>query len=98
MTIDRKTVDHVARLARLALTDEERERMREQLSSILGHINVIAEADTSGVSASAHILPMATIMSSDTSRPSTPAKALLGNAPAHEDNYFRVRAVLEEGE
>lgn len=98
MSIDRDTVDHVARLARLALTDEERDRLREQLSSILGHINVIAEADTSGVSASAHILPMTNVMAEDTSRPSTPTKSLLENAPAREDGYFRVRAVLEEGE
>jgi aspartyl-tRNA(Asn)/glutamyl-tRNA(Gln) amidotransferase subunit C len=98
MGIDRETVDHVARLARLALTDEERDRLRDQLSSILEHINVIGEADTSGVPASATILPMTNVMAHDTSRPSAPTKALLENAPAHEDGYFRVRAVLEEGE
>lgn len=98
MSIDRETVDHVARLARLALTDEERDRLREQLSSILGHINVIGEADTSGVPASANILPMINVMTQDAPRPSTPTKTLLDNAPAHEDGYFRVRAVLEEGE
>lgn len=98
MSIDRDTVDHVARLARLALSNEEREQIREQLSSILGHINVISEADTSGVSASAHILPMTNVMAEDVSRPSTPTKSLLENAPAREDGYFRVRAVLEEGE
>ena len=98
MSIDRETVDHVARLARLALTDDERDRLREQLSTILGHINVIGEADTSGVSASAHILPMTNVMTSDASRPSLPTKALLENAPAREDGYFRVRAAIEEGE
>lgn len=98
MSIDRDTVDHVARLARLALSDEERDRLREQLSTILGHINVISEADTSGVSASAHILPMSNVMSEDAARPSMPPKRLLENAPALEDDYFRVRAALEEGE
>lgn len=98
MSIDRDTVDHVAKLARLALADEERERIREQLSTILGHINVISEADTSGVSASAHILPMSNVMSADAARPSMPPKKLLENAPALEDDYFRVRAALEEGE
>jgi aspartyl-tRNA(Asn)/glutamyl-tRNA(Gln) amidotransferase subunit C len=98
MSIDRETVDHVARLARLALTHDERDRLREQLSSILGHINVIAEADTSEVPASANILPMTNVMTEDASRPSAPTQALLANAPAHEDGYFRVRAVLEEGE
>jgi aspartyl-tRNA(Asn)/glutamyl-tRNA(Gln) amidotransferase subunit C len=98
MSIDRETVDHVAKLARLALSDEERDRIREQLSTILGHINVIAEADTSGVSASAHILPMTNVMTGDTSRPSMAPKVLLQNAPGHEDQYFRVRAAIEEGE
>ncbi len=98
MSIDRKTVEHVARLARLALTHEERGRIQEQLSSILGHINVINEADTSGVSASANILPMTNVMTEDASRPPVPPQTLLENAPAREDGYFRVRAVLEEDE
>lgn len=96
MSIDRATVDHVARLARLALSEDERERLREQLSAILEHINVIGEADTSQVSASANILPMNTVMTEDAPRPSFPTRELLANAPAQEDGYFRVRAVLEE--
>lgn len=96
MSIDRETVDHVARLARLALSDDEREHLREQLSAILEHINVIGEADTSAVSASAHILPMTNVMATDASRPSTPPDELLANAPSREDGYYRVRAVMEE--
>jgi aspartyl-tRNA(Asn)/glutamyl-tRNA(Gln) amidotransferase subunit C len=96
MSIDRKTVDHVAMLARLALTEEERERAQEQLSAILEHINVITEADTSQVPATAHILPVENVMTADTSRPSFPPDELLANAPAREGEYFRVRAVLEE--
>ncbi len=96
MSIDRKTVDHVAMLARLALTDDERERTQEQLSAILEHINVIAEADTSQVPATAHILPVENVMTADQSRPSCSPDDLLANAPAREGEYFRVRAVLEE--
>lgn len=96
MSIDRETVDHVARLARLALSDEERDRLRDQLSAILEHINVIGEADTSQVAASAHILPMTNVMAQDTSRPSCEPQDLLANAPAREDGYFRVRAVLDD--
>lgn len=96
MSIDRKTVDHVARLARLALSDEERNHILEQLSAILEHINVISEADTSQVAASANILPMSNVMTADTSRPSFSPERLLANAPAREDGYFRVRAVLDE--
>ncbi len=96
MSINQETVDHVARLARLALNDEERDRLREQLSAILEHINVIGEADTSQVAASAHILPMTNVMAPDVSRPAYSPQQLLANAPAREDGYFRVRAVLEE--
>jgi len=96
MSIDRETVDHVARLARLALSEEERVRLREQLSAILEHINVIGEADTSQVAASAHILSMTNVMAPDAARPSYSPQQLLANAPAREDGYFRVRAVLDE--
>ncbi|HEX6796957.1 MAG TPA: Asp-tRNA(Asn)/Glu-tRNA(Gln) amidotransferase subunit GatC [Ktedonobacterales bacterium] len=95
MSIDLKTVDHVAMLARIALSDEERARMQEQLSAILEHINVIAEADTSQVPATATVLPLENVMRADQSRPSMPTETLVERAPAHEDAYIRVRAVLE---
>lgn len=95
MSIDKRTVDHVAALARIALSDAEREQLRDQLSAILEHINVINEADTSQVPATAHILPIDTIMRPDQSRPSMPAQTLVERAPAHEENYIRVRAVLD---
>lgn len=95
MSIDRKTVDHVALLARLALSEQEREKLRDQLSAILEHINVIGEADTSQVPASAHILPLANIMRPDIPRQFPDSQALVENAPAHEDSFIRVRAVLD---
>ncbi len=96
MSIDRETVDHVALLARLALNDEERERLAGQMSAILEHINLIGEADTSQVPATAHVSPLRNVMADDRSRPSYPPAELLANAPSREENYFRVRAVLEE--
>ena len=96
MSIDRETVDHVALLARLALSDEERDRLSGQMSSLLEHINLIGEADTSQVPATAHVSPLRNVMADDKSRPSYPSADMLANAPAREDNYFRVRAVLEE--
>ena len=95
MTIDGDTVDHVALLARLALTSEERERLREQLSAILEHINVINEADTSEVPATAHILPLENIMRSDRAVAWSSPRELIENAPSHEASYIRVRAVRE---
>jgi aspartyl-tRNA(Asn)/glutamyl-tRNA(Gln) amidotransferase subunit C len=95
MSIDGKTVDHVARLARLALTKEEQELMREQLSAILEHINVINEADTSQVPATAHILPLENVMRPDQVVQWPSSDELIENAPSHEASYIRVRAVLE---
>lgn len=96
MSIDAETVDHVAQLARLALSPEERDRLRDQLSAILEHINLIAEADTSQVPETAHVLALTNVMVPDRSRPSDPREALLENAPEREAGYFRVGAVLEE--
>src|SRR5690242_14649410 len=96
MSIDRKTVDHVAWLARLALTDAEREALRDQLSAILGHINVIAEADTGQVPATAHVLPLQNVMTADVPWKSITPQTLLANAPEQEGDYFRVGAILDE--
>lgn len=96
MSIDRATVDHVATLARLDLTKEERKQLQEQLSTILEHINAISEADTSQVPATAHILPLSDVMRADASQPWPDPEQLIGRAPAHDGPYIRVRAVLED--
>src|SRR5258708_15511397 len=98
MSVDDATVNHVAALARLALSDEERAMLRSQMSAILEHINVIAEADTSQVPATAHILPLENVMRADVPQPWTDTELLVENAPAHEDSYIRVRAVLDHEE
>ncbi len=95
MSIDHETVDHVALLARLALTEKEREQLKEQLSAILEHINVISEADTSQVPATAHILPLENVMRADKAVPWSDTAELVQNAPSHEDSYIRVRAVRD---
>jgi aspartyl-tRNA(Asn)/glutamyl-tRNA(Gln) amidotransferase subunit C len=96
MSIDRKTVDNTALLARLALSEEERQRLEEQLSSILEHIAVLQEADTSRVPPTAQVLPLSNVLAEDQPRPCESAETMLANAPAREDNYIRVRAVLDE--
>jgi len=95
MSVDEATVNHVAALARLALSDEERSRLQSQMSAILEHINVINEADTSQVPATAHILPVDNVMRGDNPRMWSDSEALVERAPAHEDSYIRVRAVLD---
>jgi|SRR5690242_4951671 aspartyl-tRNA(Asn)/glutamyl-tRNA(Gln) amidotransferase subunit C len=94
--IDRETVQNVARLARLGLSEEEIEIFQNQLSSILGHIQILQEADVSGISPTAHASRLTNIIREDIPQPSYPPEVLLANAPDQEDNCLKVNAVLEE--
>jgi aspartyl-tRNA(Asn)/glutamyl-tRNA(Gln) amidotransferase subunit C len=96
MAIDHDTVRNTAQLARLALSDDEMARLQDQLSSILGHIAVLQEADTSQVPATANVNPLQNVLSEDSSRPSETPDTMLENAPSREADYIRVRAVLDE--
>lgn len=93
--IDRKTVQNVARLARLGLSEEEIETFKGQLSVILEHIHILQEADVSGVSPTAHASRLTNIMRADVPQPSYPPEVLLANAPDQEDNCLKVNSVLE---
>ncbi|HKF36944.1 MAG TPA: Asp-tRNA(Asn)/Glu-tRNA(Gln) amidotransferase subunit GatC [Ktedonobacteraceae bacterium] len=94
--IDRETVKHVAKLARLGLTGEEVDVFTSQLSVILENIAKLQEVDVSGVSPTAHASRLNTIMRPDIPQPSYPPEVLLANAPEQEDNCLKVPAVLEE--
>ena len=89
-------VEHVARLARLALGGDEKERMRSQLDVILGYVERLRRVDTTGVEPTAHVLPLANIMRDDEVRPSYPVDAMLANAPDPHDGQVRVPRILEE--
>jgi aspartyl-tRNA(Asn)/glutamyl-tRNA(Gln) amidotransferase subunit C len=89
-------VEHVARLARLALGAEEKERMRSQLDAILGYVEQLRRIDTTGVPPTAHVLPLVNVMRDDEVRPSYPAEAMLANAPDADQEQFRVPRILEE--
>jgi aspartyl-tRNA(Asn)/glutamyl-tRNA(Gln) amidotransferase subunit C len=93
--IDRETVKHVAKLARLGLSEEDIDIFGSQLSVILQNIAILQEADVSGVSPTAHASRLTNIMRADTARPSYPPEVLLANAPDQEDNCLKVNAVLE---
>ncbi len=89
-------VEHVARLARLALSADEKDRMRSQLDAILGYVEQLRRVDTAGVEPTAHVLPLVNVMRDDEVRPSYPAGAMLANAPDAQDGQFRVPRILEE--
>jgi aspartyl-tRNA(Asn)/glutamyl-tRNA(Gln) amidotransferase subunit C len=94
MALSREDVEHVAALARLGLTDDEVERMRDQLSSILGHIAAIDRLDTAAIPPTAQVVALANVWRDDAERPSLPSAAVLANAPRQTDGFFEVHAVL----
>jgi aspartyl-tRNA(Asn)/glutamyl-tRNA(Gln) amidotransferase subunit C len=90
MAISRDEVAHVARLARLALTDEEVERFQQQLSAILEAVGKVSELDLEGVEPTAHPLDVANVYAADEPRPCLPIEDALANAPDREGDFFRV--------
>ena len=88
--IDREQVLHVARLARLRLTDDEVERMSRELSSILGHIEKIEELDLDGVEPTSHVVELENVLREDLPRPSLERERALAEAPDAAAGGFRV--------
>jgi len=92
MAISRDEVVHVARLARLALTEEELDRFAGQLDAILEAVGKVSELDLSGVEPTLHPLELSNVWAEDAPQPSLPVEDALANAPEVEDNAFRVPA------
>jgi aspartyl-tRNA(Asn)/glutamyl-tRNA(Gln) amidotransferase subunit C len=90
MAITRDEVLHVARLARLELSDDEVERFTEQLSAILEAVAKVSELDLSEVEPTAHPLDLVNIWAEDVSRPCLPRDEALANAPEREAGFFKV--------
>jgi aspartyl-tRNA(Asn)/glutamyl-tRNA(Gln) amidotransferase subunit C len=90
MAITNDEVLHVARLARLALTEEEVERLGAQLNAILEAVGKVAELDLEGVEPTAHPLALVNVWAEDEPRPSLPIEEALANAPDREAGFFRV--------
>ena len=94
MTLTKGDVEHVAALARLGLTEIEKEQLRDQLSSILEHIAALNEVDTASIPPTAQVIDQANVLRADRVRPSLPREPVLANAPRHSDGFFEVHAVL----
>lgn len=90
MAISRDQVLHVAELARLALTEDEVERLGEQLNAILDAVSKVSELDLSEVEPTSHPLDLVNVWREDDPRPSLPLDVALANAPEDEDGHFRV--------
>lgn len=94
--ISRSDVEHVARLSRLALSEAEIARMREQLAAILAHIDTLSALDTEHVEPTSHAVPMENVMREDEPRPSLPQDVMLANAPDRSTDFFRVPRIIED--
>lgn len=95
MSIQTKDVEHVAKLARLHLTDEEREMFTEQLNAILQYAEKLNELDTEHIAPTTHVLHLSNVMRDDVVEESLPLDKVFRNAPDEEDGQFKVPAVLE---
>ena len=94
--IERQDVEHVARLARLALTDAELEKMRDQLNGILAYIEKLNALETEGVEPTSHAVPLVNVMRDDEPGPCLPRDEALANAPERAGEFFRVPRIIED--
>ena len=96
MGIDRAAVDHIARLARLDLSEAERQRMQTELAQILGHAERIQALDLDDVEPTSHSIPLSNVMRPDEVRPSLSQADALQNAPETEDGRIKVPRIIED--
>jgi aspartyl-tRNA(Asn)/glutamyl-tRNA(Gln) amidotransferase subunit C len=96
VTIGVDDVEHVARLARLALTEAEKTQMAAQLAAILDYIAKLSELPTEGVEPTAHAVPLRNVMRDDEVRPCLDREAMMANAPDRAGEFFRVPRILED--
>jgi aspartyl-tRNA(Asn)/glutamyl-tRNA(Gln) amidotransferase subunit C len=94
--LSRSQVEHTAQLAQLALTDKEIELFSEQLSCILEYAERLQELDTEAIPPNVTVLPVENVMRQDKAHSSLPLADVLANAPAVEEQHFRVPVVLED--
>ncbi|WP_341279275.1 Asp-tRNA(Asn)/Glu-tRNA(Gln) amidotransferase subunit GatC [Paenibacillus sp. FSL H8-0537] len=95
MSITIKDVEHVANLARLELSDEEKDKFTEQLNAILKYAEKLNSLDTENVEPTSHVLPITNVTREDITQESLPIEKVLLNAPDEEDGQIKVPAVLE---
>ncbi|MEW6033439.1 MAG: Asp-tRNA(Asn)/Glu-tRNA(Gln) amidotransferase subunit GatC [Chloroflexota bacterium] len=95
MKLSPEEVNHIATLARLGLSAEEKERLREQLSNILENMEALKEVDTTDVPPTAQSIALQNVFRDDGVLPSYPADEVLANAPQQENGSFKIQPVLE---
>jgi aspartyl-tRNA(Asn)/glutamyl-tRNA(Gln) amidotransferase subunit C len=95
MKIGVKDVEYVARLARLTLSDEEKNEFALQLNDILTYMDKLNELDTRDVEATSHVIPVKNVLRPDEARQSLSPETSLGNAPEREKGFYKVPRIIE---
>ncbi len=95
MKIGVKDVEYVARLARLRLSDEEKDEFAVQLNDILTYMDKLNELDTKDVEPTSHVIPVKNVLRADDVGESLPGEPSLGNAPEREKGFYKVPRIIE---
>jgi len=95
MKITVELVEHVANLARLEVSESEKELFARQLDAILTYVEKLNELDTTGVEPTSHVLPIKNVLRADEVKPSLPPDDALRNAPERSGDFYRVPKIIE---
>ena len=95
MKISKQEVEHVAKLARLELSEQEKEQLTDQLSNILTYVETLNSIDTKGVEPTSHVLDIKNVMRDDVAKPSLTQEQALANAPDKAAGHFKVPKIIE---
>ena len=95
MKVTRETIQHVADLARLNLTETEKERLTSDMEKIISYVDKLNELDTSGIKPMEHVIPIRNVLREDKAEKSYDREKILANAPLSEDGCFKVPKVVE---
>ena len=95
MKINKETIEHIAVLARLTLSEEEKDLFGLQLSGILDYMEKLNELDTRDVELTSHVLFLSNVMRDDSPQSSLPVQEALMNAPAHTEKFYRVPRIID---
>lgn len=95
MKITREQIEHVANLARLSLTEEEKEKLTREMVEIIGFADKLNELDTGGIEPTAHAIPIVNVFRKDETAPSYDRDNILANAPSQDEGCFKVPKIVE---
>jgi aspartyl-tRNA(Asn)/glutamyl-tRNA(Gln) amidotransferase subunit C len=95
MAVNIKDVEHIAKLAKLSFSEDEKETFTEQFNEILSFMEKLNELDTSNIEPLSHVIELQNVLRNDTVRPSLPTEEALKNAPAKDDRFFKVPKVID---